>query len=117
MKASIDIFVCNGMYISCVKSVFFSILFLATQISAEVVDVDGDGVVGPHEVLEVAEQWKGEAKAADAHDHLGQTWVGVQNPLKLRGNFSPRFIIRPVKMGAKGGGYCVPKNLLPSGFI
>lgn len=40
----------------------------------------------------VAEQWKEQAKAANDHDHLGQTWVGEGSPLKLHGSFSEPYV-------------------------
>jgi len=66
------------------------VILLAIQIlaQAQVVDVNADGVVGPHEVIAVAGKWKQEAKAVDDHDHLGQTWQGTGSPLKLRGSFT-----------------------------
>lgn len=66
-----------------------------TQCSAQVVDVDGDRKVGAEEAIAVAENWKGPASASDAHDHLGQTWEGDENPLIIGGRFKDR--IRRVK--------------------
>lgn len=71
---------------------FFGALLLSmapeASIAQEVVlDVNGDGVVGPEESLAVAEQWKQAAKAANDHNHLGQTWVGANNPLDIFGQF------------------------------
>ena len=70
--------------ISCV------VILRATRILAlaQVVDVNADGVVGPHEVIAVAGEWKQEAKTVDDHDHLGQTWLGTGSPLKIRGSFT-----------------------------
>ena len=55
---------------------------------SQVVDVDGDGVVGAPEVIAVAEEWKQEAKATNSHDHLGQTWVGqgFNQALEIKGD-------------------------------
>jgi hypothetical protein len=70
------------------------IVYLAVVLSiqgiaqAQVVDVNGDGVVGPHEAIAVAEEWKQEAKAVNDHDHLGQTWEGGGSPFTLHGSFS-----------------------------
>jgi len=82
------------------KTISLALLF-AIRTQAQVLDVNGDGTVGPHEAIAVAEEWKQEAKAADEHDHLGQTWKGYRNPLTIRGNFSPRSIIVPGKDGQK----------------
>lgn len=65
-----------------------ALLFL-TVVSAhsQVIDVNGDSIVGPHEALAVSEQWKGTATRANDHNHLGQTWTGDNNPLTIRGDF------------------------------
>jgi hypothetical protein len=62
--------------------------FIAIQATGQVLDVNSDGTVGPHEALAVCEEWKGQAKAANAHNHLRQTWEGEGTPFKIRGSFS-----------------------------
>lgn len=80
-----------------------SILLIATQAAAQVVDVNGDGTVGAEEVIALAEQWKGPASESNNnHDHLGQTWTGNRNPLVIRGDFPPRIVIGPAKTNQKG---------------
>lgn len=78
-------------------------LILVAPAFGQVLDVNGDGVVGPHEALAVSENWKGSAPAQNAHNHLGQTWIGDRNPLIIFGSFPDRnIIIGPVKEGEKG---------------
>lgn len=78
-------------------------LFLVAPAFCQVLDVNGDGVVGPHEAVAVVEHWKGPAPAQNAHNHLGQTWFGDRNPLIIFGSFPDRnIIIGPVKEGEKG---------------
>lgn len=77
-----------------VKTVGFALFFFIPGLAlAQVIDVNADGIVGPHEVIAIAESWKQEAKAFNDHNHLGQTWTGEGNPLILRGSFSERRII------------------------
>jgi len=104
------------------KAVILCLLF-AVQTQAQVIDVNGDGTVGPHEAIAVAEEWKQEAKAADAHDHLGQTWTGEGNPLKLEGSFSERLLPFPSQSDAEAAlpfrspsAPLVLKNTSPSGY-
>jgi len=87
----------------CKKAISLVLLF-AVQTQAQVLDVNGDGSVGPHEAIAVAEEWKGPASAANDHNHLGQTWAGNRNPLTIRGNFPDRSIIVPGKEGQKASG-------------
>jgi hypothetical protein len=70
--------------------IFLAVLFVPASSSAQINDVDGDGQVGPGEAFTMSETWKGPASASDEHDHLGQTWVGDENPLKIRGRFKDR---------------------------
>ncbi len=76
------------------------LIFLATQCQSQVLDVNGDNVVGPHEAIAVHEQWKGPANAANEHDHLGQSWRPEieGRGLTLRGNF-PDLLLVPFKDG------------------
>ena len=69
------------------------LLFATLPAWSQVVDVNGDKTVGAEEALAVAEQWKGPAGAANDHNHLGQTWEGFGNPLRIEGQFSDRTII------------------------
>jgi len=85
-------------------SIFPLIFLLTVETHAQVIDVNGDQTVGAEEAIAVAELWKQEAKAADDHDHLGQTWIGNKNPLRIRGNFPPLLIIGSSKPGAKLSG-------------
>ncbi len=78
-------------------SIFSLLSFLTIQGHAQVLDVNGDGLVAAEEAIAVAEQWKGPASAANAHNHLGQTWIGNRNPLKLSGDFPPQIVIGPLK--------------------
>ncbi|MCA9450356.1 MAG: hypothetical protein KC931_24755 [Candidatus Omnitrophica bacterium] len=71
--------------------ILFPVLFvLPSQSHGQIYDVDGDKQVGPAEAIELSKTWKGIASASDAHDHLGQTWVGNENPLKITGRFKDR---------------------------
>ncbi|MCA9436453.1 MAG: hypothetical protein KC978_11775 [Candidatus Omnitrophica bacterium] len=84
---------------------YFALLLLfATQVQAQVLDINGDNVVGPHEAIAVKEQWKGPASAPNDHDHLGQTWspVGTGRPLIIRGNFPRRSPFIPIPLKEKG---------------
>ncbi|MCA9436452.1 MAG: hypothetical protein KC978_11770, partial [Candidatus Omnitrophica bacterium] len=69
----------------------------------QVVDVNGDNEVGPHEAIAVQEQWKGPATAANDHNHLGQTWTpeGEGRPLRIRGYFPDGGIVFPTSKGGK----------------
>jgi hypothetical protein len=77
------------------KKILFLAFFLTFSSVAQVLDVNGDNTVGAEEALAVAENWKGPASASDEHDHLGQTWVGDENPLIVEGYFEER--LRRVK--------------------
>jgi hypothetical protein len=77
------------------KKILFLAFFLTFSSVAQVLDVNGDNTVGAEEALAVAENWKGVASASDAHDHLGQTWEGNENPLIVGGYFKER--LRRVK--------------------
>ncbi len=87
-------------------SLFF---FLIIHAHAQVLDVNGDQTVGPEEAIAVAEHWKGPAGAANAHDHLGQTWKGNRNPLVIRGNFPDRQPFIPIKSKGIGGFETIPQ--------
>ncbi len=80
-------------------------LFFAVAIQAQVLDVNGDKTVGAEEAIAVAEQWKGPASGANAHNHLGQTWTGSGNPLTIRGNYPGRLNIKPLKSERKGAAF------------
>ncbi len=81
---------------------FIVMVLFGTSAQCQVLDVNGDNVVGPHEAIAVHEQWKGPASQSNAHNHLGQTWTGNRNPLRIQGNFPPRIIIGPAKSNGKG---------------
>ncbi len=83
------------------KSTFLLFLILAVQTEAQVVDVNGDKIIGPEEAIAVAEQWKGPANAANDHDHLGQTWEGQGTPIRIQGNFSEPISIPPLGTKSK----------------
>ncbi len=74
-------------------SIFSLIFLMAIQTNAQVVDVNGDGLVAAEEAIAVAEQWKGPASASDEHDHLHQIWEGSGIPLTMTGNFFDRFVV------------------------
>lgn len=67
--------------------------------ACQVIDVNGDSQVGPHEAIAVSEQWKGPAVEANDHNHLGQTWRPDDEgrPLSIRGDFPDRGIVIPFK--------------------
>ena len=73
------------------------LVFIPIQVYSQVLDVNGDGEVGPHEAIAVSENWKGLATAANDHNHLGQTWrpEGEGRPLSIRGSFPDGSIIVP----------------------
>ncbi len=88
------------------KQVLWLICLLVSQTQAQVLDVNNDGLVGPHEAISVAEQWKGQATLPNGHNHLGQTWLGNRNPLVIRGHFPERPPFIPAKGETKGiGGF------------
>jgi len=78
---------------------------------AQVVDVDGDEIVGAEEVLAVAEQWKGVAAASNEHDHLGQTWRGDTRALTIMGDFPDRLVF------TKNHKQVLPIEFNPSGAM
>ncbi len=69
------------------------IITFQAMVLAQVVDVNGDGIVGAQEALALAEEWKQEAKDANEHNHLDQTWGGTGDPLKIQGSFTEWLII------------------------
>jgi hypothetical protein len=52
-------------------------------------DVDDDGVIDIDDIMRTASRWlsSGPATSDNNHTHLGQTWAGDPNPLKLSGAF------------------------------
>ena len=54
-------------------------------------DVDQDGDVDIFDIQLTASRWNrtGTWVSDNDHDHLGQTWVGNNNPLRIQGNFGP----------------------------
>jgi hypothetical protein len=83
---------------------FFPLLLLCLltiDSIAQVLDVNGDNQVGAEEALAVAEDWKGLARRANDHNHLGQIWEGFRNPLIIRGEFPETIIIGPAKENEK----------------
>lgn len=69
------------------RFLIFGVLFLATSSQAQVIDVDGDGKVGPQEAIAVSKQWHQSASKSDNnHDHLGQTWSLNNNQLIIYGS-------------------------------
>ncbi|MCG3199589.1 MAG: hypothetical protein GHCLOJNM_04113 [bacterium] len=63
-----------------------AVLLFSGAVGAEVLDVNGDGIVGPEEALEISDQWRRQAKGAADHDHLGQFWSLNNNPLTISGS-------------------------------
>lgn len=82
------------------------LLYLVTLIGAaqaQVLDVNGDLLVGPEEAVVLSGSWKGPASAANDHNHLGQVWTpeGSGDPLTLRGDFPDRILFPPIDLGGK----------------
>ncbi len=68
---------------------------------AEVLDVNGDGIVGPAEALELSDLWRQPAKGAEDHNHLGQTWSAAGNTLEIQGS-APTALLRLNNSGGDG---------------
>ena len=53
-------------------------------------DVDHDGDVDIFDIQLTASHWSqyGAYVSDNNHDHLGQTWTGSDNPLKIEGSFA-----------------------------
>jgi hypothetical protein len=53
-------------------------------------DVDDNGVINIDDIMRTASRWltSGPAVSDNNHDHLGQTWTGSNNPLRIEGSFS-----------------------------
>lgn len=85
----------------CAFVLYLVILIGAAQ--AQVLDVNGDQLVGPEEAVSLSENWKGPASAANDHNHLGQVWTpeGSGDPLTLRGDFPDRILFPPIDLGGK----------------
>lgn len=83
----------------------FALLLVTSTCTAQVIDVDGDSKVGPHEALALALQWRKDASKSDNdHSHMGQTWSLHNNPLTIWGSSTTGALVLDNTIGPGDGG-------------
>ncbi len=73
-------------------------------------DVDHDGDVDIFDVQKTAGHWNqsGVWVSDNMHNHLGQTWIGASNPLKIQGAFGTPDYAGVVLSNTAGHGLAIP---------
>jgi hypothetical protein len=82
-------------------------------------DVDHDGDVDIFDVQKTASHWNqtGTWLSDNNHNHLGQTWTGSNNPLKIQGAFGAPDYAAVVLSNTQGHGLAIPNASIDGIYV